>query len=316
MSAGAASGFRDTGPTAALLADGRRLHLQHGPIDLIIQADGPHSEVLTAYRQATERFQTILTELVDELPALRLPVDRAAALTGSVARRMCRATLPHTTLAHAKTFITPMAAVAGAVGDEILSALVEDRVLSRAYVNNGGDIALYLGEGERYVAALIADPATARIVGHATLTAAAPVRGIATSGRHGRSHSLGIADAVTVLAPDAAAADAAATMIANAVNLPGSTKVERAPARDLHPDSDLGDRLVTVGLGVLNALEIETALENGRRHAVELHTDGLLKAAFLALGGRTCTVDAGNFIASTSANRLAIDLEPELEKTG
>ena len=316
MSAGAASGFRDTGPSVALLADGQRLHLQHGPIDLIIQADGPRVEVLAAYRQATEHFQTILSELVDELSVLRLPVDRASTLTGSVAQRMYRAALPHTTLAHAKTFITPMAAVAGAVGDEILAALVENRILSRAYVNNGGDIALYLGEDERYVAALIADLATARIIGRATLTAADPTRGIATSGRHGRSHSLGIADAVTVLAPDAAAADAAATMIANAVDLPGSTKVERAPARDLHPDSDLGDRLVTVGLGALSALEIETALENGRRHALELHTGGLINAAFLALGGRTCSVDACNLIANTFADGLAIDLEPKLEKTG
>ena len=47
------------------------------------------------------------------------------------------------------------------------------------------------------------------------------MRGIATSGWRGRSFSLGIADAVTVLAATAAEADAAATMIANAVDLPG-----------------------------------------------------------------------------------------------
>ena len=41
-----------------------------------------------------------------------------------------------------------------------------------------------------------------------------PVRGVATSGWRGRSHSLGIADSVTVLAATAAMADAAATVIA------------------------------------------------------------------------------------------------------
>ena len=41
-------------------------------------------------------------------------------------------------------FITPpWRAVAGAVADEVLQALVHGRGLKRAYVNNGGDIALY-----------------------------------------------------------------------------------------------------------------------------------------------------------------------------
>jgi uncharacterized protein len=296
-----ASGFQDAGPTAVLLADGRRLHLQHGPIDLVIEASGPHEEILRAYSQARSRFQNILTELVGELPVLRLPVDRGVEVSGSVARRMQAATLPHGT-----SFITPMASVAGAVADEILISLIADRALSRAYVNNGGDIALYLSENERYVAALVTNPVDGRIGGWATLTAADRARGIATSGRHGRSQSLGIADAVTVLARNAAAADAAATMIANAVDLPGSAKVERTPARDLFPDTDLGDRLVTVGVNGLSTQEINAALEAGRLHALELHASGLINAAFLALGDETCTVGGG----------IAIDLEPGLEKTG
>jgi ApbE superfamily uncharacterized protein (UPF0280 family) len=50
------------------------------------------------------------------------------------------------------------------------------------------------------------------------LTHDRPVRGLATSGWGGRSFSLGIADSVTVLARCAAAADAAATVVANAVD--------------------------------------------------------------------------------------------------
>ena len=299
MSAGPASGFRDTGPTAALLADGRRMHLHHGPIDLVIEANGTRDEVLAAYRQARARFQTILTELVDELDVLRLPVDRSAGVSGAVAGRMRAATLPH-----ADDFITPMAAVAGAVADEILASLVWGRALSRAYVNNGGDIALHLGADEHYVAALVTNPAEARIAGRATIRAADPVRGIATSGRHGRSHSLGIADAVTVLAGTTAAADAAATLIANAVDLPGSTKIERAPARDLSPDSDLGDRLVTVDVSALEAMEIEDALEAGCRRARAIRDIGLISAAFLALGGATRNLGA------------SMEFEPRLEKTG
>ena len=48
------------GPQANMLPDGRRLHLNHGPIDLIIEAVGEPAEVDASYRQATERFVTIL----------------------------------------------------------------------------------------------------------------------------------------------------------------------------------------------------------------------------------------------------------------
>jgi uncharacterized protein len=86
----------------------------------------------------------------------------------------------------------------------------------------------------------VVDPDNPRMPGAIEITRDMPVRGIATSGRHGRSLSLGIADSVTVLAATAAAADAAATLIANAVDLPGHAAVRRAPACSLDPDSDLG----------------------------------------------------------------------------
>ena len=66
------------------------------------------------------------------------------------------------------------------------------------------------------------------------------MRGVATSGWRGRSFSLGIADAVTVLARTGAAADAAATIIANAVDLPGHPAVDaRAGARRSRPTAIL-----------------------------------------------------------------------------
>ena len=130
-----------------------------------------------------------------------------------------------------RTFITPMAAVAGAVAEEILNAMTAAAELSRAYVNNGGDIALHLAPGEHFVAGMVERPDRPSLFGTATLDWAQPVRGIATSGWRGRSFSLGIADAVTVLADRAAMADAAATIIANAVDLPGHPAIVRVPAR-------------------------------------------------------------------------------------
>ena len=87
--------------------------------------------------------------------------------------------------------------------------------------------------------------------GRVAIEAADQVRGIATSGRHGRSLSFGIANSVTVLAKSAAMADTAATLIANAVDLPGHPAVERRPASSLRDDSDLGERLVVTGVGDL-----------------------------------------------------------------
>ena len=54
-----------------LLPDGRRLHLQDGPIDLIVEAFGAPREIESAYRAAGARFITVLDELCGELPHLR-----------------------------------------------------------------------------------------------------------------------------------------------------------------------------------------------------------------------------------------------------
>src|SRR5437764_6324531 len=103
-----------------------------------------------------------------------------------------------------------------------------------------------------------------------------PIRGVATSGRHGRSFSLGIADAVTVLARTASQADAAATIVANAVDLPSHPAITRVPASDLQPDSDLGARLVTREVGILSESEIACALESGAVQARHLLEAGLI----------------------------------------
>jgi hypothetical protein len=144
---------------------------------------------------------------------------------------------------------------------------------------------------------LVADLAAPAIDGTLALDAAMPVRGLATSGRAckgsgGRSFSFGIADAVTVLARDAAAADAAATIVANAVDLPGHPAIGRAPAADIDPDSDLGDRLVTVDVGPLAAGEARAALATGMARAAALQRAGLIYGAVLVLRRHFVTVGA------------------------
>jgi ApbE superfamily uncharacterized protein (UPF0280 family) len=265
------------GAVAALLADGR-LHLQHGPIDLIIGADGDRD---AAFAAARARFCTVLEELVAELPLLRRAVG--ARPKGRIARRMHDAVRPH-----GAVFVTPMAAVAGAVAEEVLGAMVAAAPLTRAYVNNGGDIALHLTGAARFRMAIAGLDNTR--LGTIDIAAADPVRGVATSGQRGRSLSLGIADAVTVLAGSAAAADVAATLIANAVDLPRHPTVRRTPARDIDPDSDLGARLVVTHVGPLTADAVAKALSNGARLAQDMRQRGLIDAAALFLRGQSCLV--------------------------
>src|SRR6476660_4885736 len=276
-------------PQIALLADGRRLHLQDGPIDLIVEARGSEANVRAAYGAAVQRFTGLLDELCKELPLLRQAADPARCpLQGNVARRMHEAVAPFAS----EHFITPMAAVAGSVAEEILGAMLHSAPLEQAYVNNGGDIALHLADGEHFTVGLAERPDAPALMQTMDVHADDSSRGVATSGRHGRSFSLGIADAVTVLARTASQADAAATIIANAVDLPEHPAIVRQPANKLQPDSDLGARLVTRDVGELTEGEIESALDAGARRGRALLAAGLIEGAALRLLGETVILGA------------------------
>ncbi|HUL65572.1 MAG TPA: UPF0280 family protein [Burkholderiaceae bacterium] len=330
------------GPVRALLADGR-WHFQHGPIDLVIGIDGDAGVRAAAIEDCWLAFTGVLRQLVVELQGLRSPSTPSLRLQGPVAVRMARACAPYAR--DFGLFITPMAAVAGAVADHLIVTLRRAGI-ARAYINNGGDIALHLTEGTSFDVGVVANayaprPRTsggqrgdfatrqlcaagatracqrAALVGgggtgisrqtppstHSPhpnappqagegidaalrIDASMPVRGIATSGWRGRSFSLGIADSVTVLAADGATADAAATMIANEVDIEHPA-IERAPADSLRDDTDLGSRLVTVDVPCLPRDDVEAALDNGLAFARRCRDRGLIHAALLTLQGRT-----------------------------
>lgn len=268
------------GATASWL-EGGRLFLQHGPINLIVRAGGPAPAVEDAYEALTGAFPDWLGALVEELPRLRSPESPRLALpTGPIARRMAAAVR-----ACRVGFVTPMAAVAGAVADEAAAVLAARPGVEHAYVNNGGDIALHLSLGACLSVGVV--PSLREAIPRARIEVASDsaVRGVATSGWQGRSHSLGIADAVTVLARNAAAADAAATLVANAVDVdhPG---IRREPARGLDEDSDLEDRPVTVAVPALEPEAIDAALDAGVRVARVLRTRGVIEGAALTVQGR------------------------------
>lgn len=242
-------------PQVAWLPPDQRLHLSHGPTDLIIKAEG--NDAQRAYQQAITAMDNLLQDIVKELPDLRLPASADTRFHHPVAKRM-----QHASLGYGNQFITPMAAVAGAIADYVLDAMVRDRDLTKASVNNGGDIAFWLANGEK-ATAVLADMNEARI----HIDSSHPWRGMATSGYGGRSLSLGIADAVMVIADEASTADAAATMIANAVHLPAyhaeADRIKTAPALSLDSASDLGHRQVTTHVGALSPSAITQALDSG-----------------------------------------------------
>jgi ApbE superfamily uncharacterized protein (UPF0280 family) len=269
----------------AWLADGKRLHVQDGPIDLVIQVFASPDATARALRAAVVRMSTVLDELCAELALLRRAAPQS--LRGPVARRMNVAVLPFC----AARFITPMAAVAGAVADEVLAAMLAAAGLERAYVNNGGDIALHLAPGTSFTAGMVTRPEQPRLDAHLRIDSDSPTGGIATSGWSGRSFSLGIADAVTVTAATAAAADAAATMIANMVDLPGHPAISRAPATAIDPQSDLGDRLVTTAVGPLTMSEKQEALATGAALAQNYLGAGLITGAALCVQNQSRIVN-------------------------
>ncbi len=276
--------------------DAKRWHLSHGPIDIVLGADGQPDAVAHAHEQAWQRFCGVLAELVDELPTLRRPVRGPCPLRGSIARRMWYACHPYKT-----SFITPMAAVAGSVAQELIGAYELDGV-SRAWINNGGDIALHLAAQQSVRIGLYADLARlnahelklgVRTDGQFEVSSVLPVRGVATSGWRGRSFSLGIADSVTVLARTAAQADAAATVIANAVNVQDA-RIARRPACEVKDDSDLGDLPVTVDVPALEPQLVQRALRAGHACAQSLRAAGLIWSAVLVCQNQVITTDTAH----------------------
>jgi len=280
----------------AFLADGKRLHLQHGPIDIVAEAFGSDQETASAYAQASEMFGRVLPDLVAQIEQLRAPIAGLKPLVHDpVSRAMIEAVWPHRAC-----YVTPMAAVAGAVADHVLAALVCHRTLSRAYINNGGDIAFHIAPGEALSAGIVDNQDLPALDAHIALEHDSPVRGLATSGWRGRSQSLGIADAVTVLAANSAQADVAATLIANSVNVEHSA-IERWPANSLRDDTDLGTQLVTVAVGVLPPNLRDRALDAGAEFADMLRQKGLLVSAYLSLQGAVRVAGGNGFLLGEAA---------------
>ena len=262
-------------------ADGR-LHLHDGPIDLIIEAFGEPSDVAAAYAAAARRFATILDELCAELPLLRAPLEPGGPrLKGAVARRMAT----RSRRSRARRFITPMAAVAGAVAEEILAAmtarraararLCQQRRRHRAASGAGREASRRHGRSARSARAC-----SARRDDHGDATACAASRPRAGAGAASRSASPTPSPCWRRGRRGRRRGDADRQRRRSA----RPSRHLRAPARDLDPQSDLGERLVTRGVGAAQRAKRSTSRwRAGAIEAEHWRRAGAIEAAALRL---------------------------------
>lgn len=173
---------------------------------------------------------------------------------------------------------TPLAAVAGTTADMVADYLLKTDA-TKIVVNNGGDISIRLREREEIKVGLCMDLASREI------DYALPVEndcGICTSGIGGRSFTLGVANAVIVLAERASVADAAATYLGNKTTL-DSPNIEKDWAERIYPDTDIPGKKVTVAVGTLSEIEIQQALESGQKEALRLINSGTIRGAVISV---------------------------------
>ncbi len=257
-----------------------------GPMTLTVSAWlGRRARPVMAARAARAALG-FLRDLADfknllKLDQIRIPPDRPLPAVVEAAVEAVRQVDPS---------LTPLAAVAGAVAQEVCreaAGLGADRVI----VNNGGDIALYLAQDREAVVGL-KPPGGDSLVGKLSLDGRNGVGGVAASGWEGRSHSPGVADLVSIWAGSAALADAAATFVAGACRV-DSPAVEKAPANRIDPESDLGEMEVTLSVGRLSQEEKEEAVRQGAVAAGHLLRAGLIRGCLLEVQGQRACLDPG-----------------------
>jgi ApbE superfamily uncharacterized protein (UPF0280 family) len=201
--------------------------------------------------------------------------------------------------------LTPLAAVAGATSD-MVADYVARAGATKIIVDNGGDIAIRLREGETATVGLRLNLMRPDYEYLALIDRDC---GICTSGIGGRSFTLGVADGVTVVAHEAAIADAAATFLGNKTVV-ASPKVKRVLAESIYHDTDLVGVEVTHSVGALSDEEIDTAMNMGKAEALRLMESSLIYGAVMSVKDHVDTI--GYFVKAIKKANLGAS--PQLER--
>lgn len=265
------------------LPGGKAVLAENGPLRLTIQAysgDAGEKMDLDIAAGAAEYAFLCLEQVALDYPLLRQRHGLMTRLPDcNIARRM---------LASVRTVgdedLTPMAAVAGTIADSVADWLIEAGA-TKAIVDNGGDIAIRLGQDASIRVGLRPRVGSSNISQLVDTNRGYSSWGINTSGMGGRSLTRGIASAVTAFAEKSSLADAAATAIANNCFIPDAD-IQQVPANTLDPNTDLGQLLVTLGVQEVADDTAVRALNNGYERAIQILDAGHIRGAILVVQGR------------------------------
>lgn len=248
-----------------------------GPMRLVIRAWSKTQPQLQMARQAGEKSISYL----EQIARCRRQLSRPLAEIVNWPEDHLAVEMITSVITVGDDDLTPMAAVAGTIADAVADWLFE-RNATRVIVENGGDIAIRLAEGET-AAVGVRPQVNSRHISHVIrLDAGQRSWGVTTSGVGGRSLTRGIASAVTVVAAKASVADAAATAIGNACFVEDSGIVQM-PAESIDPNTDLAGILVTATVGELSPEKVLQAIESARRKAALLAQRKIIFGTFIAL---------------------------------
>jgi len=260
--------------------------VDYGPMHMFISVSEDGRPAVALAEEGAHFAMKVLEDLARFLPVLRkksegLEVKEAFP---DVVRRMIEATNRME-----EPDLTPLAAVAGTASD-VVADFIFGKGGTKIIVDNGGDIAIRLREGE--VARVgIKTEIDAKQPAYLISIESAMIGGVATSGLGGRSFTKGIASAATVLAGTSSLSDAAATVIGNFTNVEDAN-IERSLAEEIYPDTDIAGEWVTTRVGELSQEKVEEALNRGLSKAYSICQKGLIHGALIALQGKVVWTDS------------------------
>ena len=186
--------------------------------------------------------------------------------------------------------LTPLAAVAG-TASEMVADFIFGKGGTKVIVDNGGDIAIRLREGEIVRVGIKTDISAKQPAYLISIDSTMGIGGVATSGLGGRSFTKGIASAATVLAEKASLADAAATVVGNYTNV-DDPNISRTLAEKIYPDTDIAGEWVTTEVGTLSQKKIEQALNRGLSKAHSICQKGWIQGALITVQGNVFWTDS------------------------
>jgi len=278
-------------PNGAVLVD-------YGPMRMFITVMEKGKPIISLAKEGADLAIQILEDLAEFLPVIKmrsqeLKIEEAFP---DVVRRMIEATKKM-----GEPDLTPLAAVAGTTSDRVAD-FIFGRGGTKIIVDNGGDIAIRLKEGEVARIGVKTDIQAKDPDYLITVDSTTGIGGVATSGLGGRSFTKGIASAATVLAENASLADAAATVVGNFTNVE-DPNIIRTLAEKVYPDTDIAGEWVTIEVGKLSSEKIEEALTNGLTKANSICQKGLIKGALIAVQGKVVWTESINSLIHSLSPR-------------